>query len=648
MVPEVSYTSIFTTEWLDCINKGRVGAALENCLLATDDKIFRVPWGKIVSPEFIDKPKAMESYLCSDPVTKSCPALGFSKEMLQSISPGMGPQTSHGPDLLRNNSDMTTEEKAAGTSDCVSLVLDEDSESDLEGEYVELVDVSLPRLGPQMGSLTQSVSLAYCTNPQPRAKSQLVVHQASGDCSQNGVRLALKSTPHSQLDATRTPDAQAGDAGICLENCPATGSEPLLLKITEGPERDPTSGFPSVASAVAGTQEPSQRKQQTHPEHELDWRYAMCSYTDDEDHEWKPLTAGALERTDGAWGDVAEEDNGGGESKHCLRVSGTQVTLGGSRGASMLSEEGLPAGHLRPHCNCKDDSGSREPRLVENAFLHPLQESSSGVIDNCSERLVGVPLPDNQAEEASPKQRVMLSKLGRDSSGEGEPQGMARQDLVAEEKQNGRGDCSSSKGQIGGCLFLEGGQMHAPQEQAEDALQLSPTIVTPGRPVAEQQENSGGPPAETDVHAKPATFDKEGAEACCVDHSSKQNSLLSETSREGWGLEGLKGQREESGENGSGREEPHTWTLPKAGCQSASHETPEQLDPSEPGVEDTASSLSRPVTDESPSSTRHGNSGVMNGDQDVASKALLVRGRAFYGLVCWRDDSCMFCNIKRE
>ncbi|XP_078257652.1 pleckstrin homology domain-containing family G member 4B [Rhinoraja longicauda] len=57
LIPEVSYTSIFTMEWLDNINEGRMGTALQNCLLSTDSTILRAPWEKVVNPEFIDKPK---------------------------------------------------------------------------------------------------------------------------------------------------------------------------------------------------------------------------------------------------------------------------------------------------------------------------------------------------------------------------------------------------------------------------------------------------------------------------------------------------------------------------------------------------------------------------------------------------------------
>ncbi|XP_059848408.1 uncharacterized protein plekhg4 [Hypanus sabinus] len=61
LIPEVSYTCIFTMEWLDNINKRRMGTTLQNCLLSTDNTIFRVPWEKVVTPEFIDKPKMIGS-----------------------------------------------------------------------------------------------------------------------------------------------------------------------------------------------------------------------------------------------------------------------------------------------------------------------------------------------------------------------------------------------------------------------------------------------------------------------------------------------------------------------------------------------------------------------------------------------------------
>ncbi|XP_055504489.1 uncharacterized protein plekhg4 isoform X1 [Leucoraja erinacea] len=78
LIPEVSYTSIFTMEWLDDINEGRMGTALQNCLLSTDSTILRVPWEKVVNPELIDKPKMIgnassENWIVNQEVVGSNP-----------------------------------------------------------------------------------------------------------------------------------------------------------------------------------------------------------------------------------------------------------------------------------------------------------------------------------------------------------------------------------------------------------------------------------------------------------------------------------------------------------------------------------------------------------------------------------------------
>ncbi|XP_009992313.1 PREDICTED: uncharacterized protein KIAA1755 homolog [Chaetura pelagica] len=57
-VPEATYTLLFTNEWLEEINSDQARAPLHTCLVATESGITPLPWSRIATPEFIDKPKA--------------------------------------------------------------------------------------------------------------------------------------------------------------------------------------------------------------------------------------------------------------------------------------------------------------------------------------------------------------------------------------------------------------------------------------------------------------------------------------------------------------------------------------------------------------------------------------------------------------
>lgn len=57
-VPEAAYVLLFTNEWLEEINSDRDSVPLHTCLVATENGITPLPWSKIATPEFIDKPKA--------------------------------------------------------------------------------------------------------------------------------------------------------------------------------------------------------------------------------------------------------------------------------------------------------------------------------------------------------------------------------------------------------------------------------------------------------------------------------------------------------------------------------------------------------------------------------------------------------------
>ncbi|XP_027002867.2 quattro isoform X1 [Tachysurus fulvidraco] len=57
-IPETSYPCIFTEAWLREINEGRHGNQLHQCVLSSDQGIVKVPWGEVINPEFLDRPKA--------------------------------------------------------------------------------------------------------------------------------------------------------------------------------------------------------------------------------------------------------------------------------------------------------------------------------------------------------------------------------------------------------------------------------------------------------------------------------------------------------------------------------------------------------------------------------------------------------------
>ncbi|CAJ1051589.1 triple functional domain protein-like [Xyrichtys novacula] len=69
-IPETSYPCIFTEEWLQDINEGRHGTPLSRCLLCTDQGVIKLPWAQIAIPEFLDKPKVMHSYREAPPEPK--------------------------------------------------------------------------------------------------------------------------------------------------------------------------------------------------------------------------------------------------------------------------------------------------------------------------------------------------------------------------------------------------------------------------------------------------------------------------------------------------------------------------------------------------------------------------------------------------
>ncbi|KAK2913877.1 hypothetical protein Q8A67_002276 [Cirrhinus molitorella] len=205
-VPQLAYTSLFTMDWLDSINRERSvvrKAALEHCLLSADNDIFRVPWEDIVHPEFISRPPK---------ITEQAESRGVAKEVANREERDLDVDQEDKPEDIQCRIFIDTSTDQSGEMDCQSkgvkllpalseISKDSSGQSssstaeDSEGEYVELADISLPRFSPQKGSLTQAISMNYrnlhkpqtsAASTQPKAKPEQS-YLKNGACSQSMV-----------------------------------------------------------------------------------------------------------------------------------------------------------------------------------------------------------------------------------------------------------------------------------------------------------------------------------------------------------------------------------------------------------------------------------------------------------------------------
>lgn len=57
-VPEATHALLFTNAWLEEVNSSWAGVPLHTCLVATENGVTPLPWSRIATPEFTDKPRA--------------------------------------------------------------------------------------------------------------------------------------------------------------------------------------------------------------------------------------------------------------------------------------------------------------------------------------------------------------------------------------------------------------------------------------------------------------------------------------------------------------------------------------------------------------------------------------------------------------
>ncbi|XP_066569464.1 pleckstrin homology domain-containing family G member 4B isoform X2 [Amia ocellicauda] len=253
-VPEISYTSIFTMDWLDSINRERMGTALEHCLLATDSNIYRVPWEDVVCPEFINKPKMIDGV--SGLAKASLSEGGESRGSLgdYQATPNLQPRPAADPPPRGEGCTDQAQLPTHTLSVHQDSILESLSESDQEGEYVELAD--LPRFFPQKGSLTESISLNYRNQNKMRTSVHKETkkpepHLTNSTCSQTMICTNLieenfgmpGNSPKAKCNTVVLTSTQAELGSHLFTAKEGTSST------VEGISQEPVAGVPESGSA---------------------------------------------------------------------------------------------------------------------------------------------------------------------------------------------------------------------------------------------------------------------------------------------------------------------------------------------------------------------------------------------------------------
>ncbi|CAN8186894.1 unnamed protein product [Coccothraustes coccothraustes] len=521
VIPEVSYTSIFTLEWLSTFNGERMGIALENCLLTTDDKIFRVPWDKVVNPEFINKPKIIENNIISPEITEERSILCLPTDRTECGSPDLRSQYLQKLSANRDNPVISSSapqlNEALINGVCTSPVTPENLESDLEGEYVELAEVSLPRFGPQTGSQTQSLALSYLTQPRARVNESKGRHRFTviqdSTYSKNLIQSALTQKEHCQMDDLSIPTEVLKNV-TPLEGNIVTAHRELspegqLIPADPGSMGD---NFP-VAEPPACRTEDSSAERETHSEHSLDRRYALCSCSD--------VCAGdavsCKAQVPGAPGNVEGESDGPSENagvetleqspevilnataakEEMILGVHTEPLTEGRKEVTLMDASSVPVlGPLGPCCtlkeasdvSCQGVSGSVEPvqvtTLPENSEVGGERGCPSGSMLDisacCSNN-------DANSSALSPPEEsqgdVDEFEVGRRDSQEVKD---SKEMLTVNENQTSHSHCSV-KAPADGTLSDGEEQEH---KKAEEAIPLKTAQSAEENQMAEQLNNS--------------------------------------------------------------------------------------------------------------------------------------------------------------
>ncbi|XP_035252590.1 pleckstrin homology domain-containing family G member 4B isoform X1 [Anguilla anguilla] len=244
-VPAVSHASIFTMDWLDQVNRERAGAGLERCLLAGDGHVFRLPWEDVVRPEFVGEAKGG-----AEPG-----AGGAARDARAEPRDGGGEEGRSLGDRARSQTDCSATRGGEPEGEA--------GDTDPEGEYVELLDVALPRLSPQTGSLTQAVTLNHKNHSKTRTSEQTLESAFINSTSAHTLHSVLieDSAPRTDSDCpviltpTQTEGFGTGESLGSVSHTPAViGSESLPPDASAAPAdlRDLPAGHGTGLAAAEG------------------------------------------------------------------------------------------------------------------------------------------------------------------------------------------------------------------------------------------------------------------------------------------------------------------------------------------------------------------------------------------------------------
>ncbi|XP_072206668.1 uncharacterized protein KIAA1755 homolog [Excalfactoria chinensis] len=165
-VPEAAHALLFTNEWLEEINCNHAGSPLHTCLVATENGVTPLPWSKIATPEFVDKPKAGPSSTPMGAPGGSSPEPAALTEPVESITPSAhstaessvpygtagivpGCRNNWKPNQGRYPGLIKVEQAGLRQNPTTLAVpsLQEIISQNLEGEYVDLLQLSQQDLG---------------------------------------------------------------------------------------------------------------------------------------------------------------------------------------------------------------------------------------------------------------------------------------------------------------------------------------------------------------------------------------------------------------------------------------------------------------------------------------------------------------------